>query len=333
MTIEQTGDDARPSGHTIDGVPWEEPRGPHLPDLLTRQPGLMWPFLALALLLAFQAAARLEQTSTSLAMTADLVLRSVLAAVPLVSIPLLGVAWFRRRPTPTMRESMSIAVTLLAVSQLMRFASPWVIDGLTGPGVADVGDVASIRLGAISSTLAAGVSILGDLFLLRAVLQARGLPDSERQRPVLLALAIATIAILAIQVWFVATAAAPDDGSGFSTNLTALVTSCVSITITAVLAAVLLSGALAGETPRTAWRLGAVAYALQIGGLLISSGAFLVGAAVQSFFALYEWSILAIFAVGAIALVAAVALGLPPVDGARPPGSGVSDEPGVPAPG
>jgi hypothetical protein len=38
-----------PTGHTIDGTPWEEPRGPHLPDRLTAIPLLCWPFIALAI--------------------------------------------------------------------------------------------------------------------------------------------------------------------------------------------------------------------------------------------------------------------------------------------
>jgi hypothetical protein len=332
MTIEQTGGEPRPSGYTIDGVRWEEPRGPHLPDPLIRQPRLMWPFLAFALLLAFQAAARLEQASTSVAMTAELILRSILIAVPPVSIPLLGVAWFRRRPTPTIRDAMSVAVALLAGAEGMRFVSPWVVDWLANLDIHQVSDFATLRLASIWSTLAAAVSILGGLFVLRAVQQARRRPDSERQRSAFLLLGIATVVIVAVQVWFVWTAAVPDDGTGFGTNLTALAISCVSITITAILAAVLLGGVLAGETPRIAWQLGALAYAVQIGGLLINSLALLAGGALQSFFELYQWSILVTFAVGAVALVAAVALGLPPVEMPDPTGSAVGEEPRTPPP-
>jgi len=38
--------DAEPRGHTIDGIPWEEPRPPHLPDRLTSISPWVLPFLA-----------------------------------------------------------------------------------------------------------------------------------------------------------------------------------------------------------------------------------------------------------------------------------------------
>ena len=37
-----------PTGQTIEGEPWPEARGPHLPDRLTRIPLLVWPFVILA---------------------------------------------------------------------------------------------------------------------------------------------------------------------------------------------------------------------------------------------------------------------------------------------
>ena len=41
-----------PTGHTMDGTPWVEPRGPHLPDRLSAVGWLAWPFVILAGILA-----------------------------------------------------------------------------------------------------------------------------------------------------------------------------------------------------------------------------------------------------------------------------------------
>jgi hypothetical protein len=42
--------DAEPKGHTIDGIPWEEPRPPHLPDRLTSISPWALPFLVVVLI-------------------------------------------------------------------------------------------------------------------------------------------------------------------------------------------------------------------------------------------------------------------------------------------
>ena len=313
--------DARPSGYTIDGVPWEEPRGPHLPDLLAGQPRLIWPFLVLALLIVVQAAARLAHASNAL--TADGVVRSVLATVAPVSVPLLGVAWFRRRPAPAIVDPMSIAVTLLALSQLLRFASQWAVDWLASSMFGSDSTFASIRASGTWSTLAAAVSLLGSLYFLRAIRRARRSPDSALQRPVLLAVAVAAVVTVTLNVWFVWMSAIPGDDAVFPPALRGLLFSWISVTIAAAVAAALLSGAIAGESPRIGWRLGALAYCVELGGLLLASLTVLQPQALQSLpwlFELYQWSFTTISTVAAVALLAAVALGLPPVaePGRRP---------------
>ena len=53
MTDPTATDRTEPTGHTIDGTPWEEPRPPHLPDpvvhVARRIPLAAWAFLAIAI--------------------------------------------------------------------------------------------------------------------------------------------------------------------------------------------------------------------------------------------------------------------------------------------
>jgi hypothetical protein len=310
MAMDQT-DGERPSGYTIDGTPWEEPRGPHLPGVITRLPMFVWPFLALAALIGAQDVARVANLPSA---TTEVVIRSGIGAIPPVATVLLGAAWFWRLGDRTLRSPMAAGVTLLALSEGMRFASSWVIESATSLGGSGDDPFETFRWGGIWSTLEGVVSVVAILCLFKAFAGARRRPAAPGQRAATTVVALLAIAAIGVQLWYAWTVAGYSDNLVFPTNLSASLLAIVSVVASAVVTAVLVAGALAGEAPVIAWRLGAIGFLLpwltSILGWLAIAG----GSSFQDFFVPYQWVLIIVLSIGAIALLAAVALGLPPVE-------------------
>jgi hypothetical protein len=310
MAIEQT-DDQRPSGYTTDGVPWEEPRGPHLPDVLTRQPVLVWPFLALAALIAAQTVAEVANDAS---LTADIAIRSVLSAIPPIATALLGAAWFRRQPDPTLRSAMAIGVTLLALNTAMRLASSWLLASADSIFATPDDPFRTGGLNGIWSSIEGTVFILASVCLLRAFAVARRQPDAPSQRAVTMGVAALAVAAIGAQLWFTLTSVDATGDTLFASNVSATLLSVVALVTSVVVTAQLVAGARAGEAPLIAWRLGALGFFLPwltslLGWLVVA-----VRPSFQDFFVPYVWSVETIGALAALAFLGAVALGLASVE-------------------
>lgn len=306
-------DDARPSGYTIDGVPWEEPRGPHLPDGIIRQPVLVWPFLALAALIAGRDVIQIARLSP---LSADDVLRTVLGAIPAVTTVLLGAAWFRRHPHPDLRSSMATAVTLLAVAAAMRLAAPWVLDTASSFAAADDDPFGSIRWSGAWSAVVGAVVVLADVAFVAAFRDARRRPADPRERPATIVVGAIAILTMVLEIWSTSRLITSAAGSGSTDDQTAillsgLLLSLVFVVVTAAVAVQLLGGALAGEAPVFAWRLGAIGFLVDLGATTLAILAAVIGPQTEAFFVPFQWALVTIEAIGALALLAAILLGLP----------------------
>jgi len=114
-----------PTGHTIDGTPWEEPRPPHLPDALTRLVSRVSPWVIPFLLLASLQAIGgwLEWSRQGELVDPGYGAAIFLMTLPGVSASLLGAALFYRHPDAHRRLPMlAFGVVLLALTALMGSA-------------------------------------------------------------------------------------------------------------------------------------------------------------------------------------------------------------------
>ena len=111
-----------PSGHRLDGTPWEEARPPHLPDALTRLSPWLMPFLLLAGLEVV--AGWLEWSVRWQPQDAATAAWIIVNRLPGVCAMLLGAALFWRRPDAHRTVPMIVlGVVLLAAAALLRLAS------------------------------------------------------------------------------------------------------------------------------------------------------------------------------------------------------------------
>ncbi len=239
-----------------DGVPttWEEPRGPHLPDVITRAPRPVWAFLAatlMALLLDVDGVISIFDTRLGLASVVSGALR--LAAV--LALTLWGAAFFWRHPDGW-RDARLIAVgTILAavyaVLEPIRSAfSIWLAFG----NDIDAAMLASLVSGAIWS----GIGMAAILAVALGLRAARRRPDGEesmRALSIVLVLVSVTTAILGLFVV---------RGIQLTTiNVIALGTNLVlqagELLTWSALVVVALAGWLADERPNRAWLLAAAA--------------------------------------------------------------------------
>ena len=83
-----------PTGHTLDGTPWEEARPPHLPDRLTAISPWTVPFLLVA---AWQLWTVWSQRPQTEPMPAEW-WGQLLGIVPSIAMALIGAALFLRHP-------------------------------------------------------------------------------------------------------------------------------------------------------------------------------------------------------------------------------------------
>ncbi len=114
--------DTEPTGRTIDGIPWEEPRPPHLPDQLTRFSPWSIPFLLLA---ALQIIVGWQQWAASGATSAEPWLAWVVTdRLPSLAATLLGAALFLRHPQAHRTlPAVTVGVALLALAELLRLVA------------------------------------------------------------------------------------------------------------------------------------------------------------------------------------------------------------------
>ena len=287
---------------------WDEARGPHLPDRLTAVPVLVWPFVALAVLLAVVQIRR----HTYSPIDASVALSLGLTIARLLATTLLGAALFLRHPDAWSRlRPVAVGVTLLAIAEALRVLAP-VADDLLGRPSGPSDGVPILTVSYLVGRTGAIVGIVGVASLWVGLKAARRTPDPAGTRAILAILLVVGLGILAIGYGRLISLGLFDgDAAVAVTNASELVIEAVQLVAWIAVASVLVAGSRVRERPATAWLAGAFA-ALAIS---ISPGqilSFLPSMDPTSGgYWLVIWSVSLVATGGAVLLLAAFLLGLP----------------------
>ena len=322
--------DTEPTGRTIDGIPWEEPRPPHLPDALTRVSLSVIPFVLLAGVQVV--AAWLDWAAQGDLRDPNAVELIVVQWLPGVCASLLGAALFyRHRDAHRRLPMLVVSVVLLTLAALMRLAGDPVGEALMAAAPpADEGWIfASYGIYSAAITL---VSIFGVLYMARGLAGARRSADVVSGR-VLGIVAVAVVALASL-VWLAWVFGQFDRELLTPINIVSLVLEGIDALAWAYLWVIAFGGWLAGERPRIGWLLVALAAIIDL--------IFLVVLAVNGFVDLSGGGVLLLmFSWLGIArwifLLAAFVLGLPSMERATisdgPEVAPTPDPPAVTTPG
>jgi hypothetical protein len=302
--------DAEPTGHTIDGLPWGEPRPPHLPDTLTRISPWVLPFvvvLALQFWLAWVGQPRATDVITSV----DYWIGAARSNLLGVAVSLMGVALIIRYPDARSRlPQVTSGVLLLLLGQVMGLLEP-----ALGPWFASITPPNDQEF--FFTPLAEGYSILtplvgvfGVTFLARGLSDARRHGDGGRVRTLAIVLTVLVFASWGIQL-FGLTLIEFDASPMFALTITGkLLVNLLMTLALAYLVVVVVTGWIGHESPRAGW-----GFAVIGAGLILFQGLF---ASVISVLPLSQEPLLFVVGrvgdsalLGWVLLVVAFALGLP----------------------
>ena len=305
--------ETEPTGRTIDGIPWEEPRPPHLPDTLTRVP--RWVFVFVLLAGVQVVAAWLDWVAQGDLRGPSAVEFLVRQWLPGVCASLLGAALFYRHPDAHRRLPMlTMGVVLLAVAALVAI---YPIDrAVMDATPVDETNFASAFLwhGFYRAAITV-VNIFGLLYLARGLAEARRFADVVSGR----AVGIAFIALVAVaSVVSLAPYFTTPDAADLLTpvNVVSLILAKIDTLAWLYLFVVALGGWLAGERPRIGWLLVTLAGVIEVFFQLVLVVSGFVDLSQGGFFlSLLTWLAVARFTF----LLAAFALGLPSTATADPP--------------
>ncbi len=301
-----------PFGRTLT---WEEARGPHLPDRLTRVPLPVWPFLILAVVQVVAIA--MDDWTLITNDPGGLVLTSGGS----IAASLLGAALFLRHPDAVRTlPLLVVGVTLVAVERvisLLNVAFGWLFAGLWIVPVDGSPDYTSSSMFSIAGS---AIGVLAVLCLARGLAAARRF-EGGVSWSVLIVLIVASILITAASVISYQTLPSESVIVGPLVYAASLVIGLASTLAMSYLFAVALAGWRAGERPPTGWA------------LVVASG--LVTIAIAAMFAVVIviqpgdlWPMATIIAIAAVAsplmLLVAFAIGLPATEPDATP-----DPPGV----
>ena len=172
---------------------WVEPRGPHLPDVITRIPLGVWPFLAVAVLAAYGRWTLL--LPSTIEEPAEL-LWIVSGSIDAVVAPLLGAVLFYRHPRAhrTMPAIASAAVLFAFTTVVDAFREP-VMNGIAPPptfGSLDEGFV--ILAGTGYSAIETLLQVFAITYLAIGLADARRFRDSFNSRPIMVGLSLGAAA-------------------------------------------------------------------------------------------------------------------------------------------
>lgn len=313
---DQPGATPDSTGRAIEGTPWEEPRGPHLPDAMTRQSRWVWPFLALA---AFQAWLVVDQVrATAFPALGETILR-LMAGVPGVVAPLLGAAFFARHPDGwTAHRAVAIAVTLLAIERLLRSIAGAVDQSFASLGGLEDGASPSMLFSTVYGVLVTVIGIGGLAYLWVGLTDARRYADVPGTRPLRLLVLASVPLTVVLSLAGLATLSAAASGFPLDSQVVPLATLAISLLAAAVVTAELVAGWRAGERPALAWRLAATGGLLTIAATIATGVLTLVGPGLSDFFVAYLWANVVLTLASSLLWLAAFALGLPSDDGREP---------------
>jgi len=243
----------QPTGTTIEGTPWEEPRPPHLPDAVSGVSPWAIPFMVLAAIqvlagwLEWEAQGDLGDPGYGVSIA--------LGIVPAACISLLGAALLIRHPDALRRLPMLVfGVSLLAATVLL----PLVVRALSDPlRLTEPTFVEDVYGHAINVVSAFGL-----------VYVARGLDGARRRPDVVSVRGLGTILTVVVLLGAVATML-PAFVFGADElltlgNVVALIMSVFVTLAWCYVFVISLGGWSAGESPRLGWLLVTIAAAIEI---------------------------------------------------------------------
>ncbi len=315
-----------PTGQTIDGTPWEEPRPPHLPDRVMRAHPIAWLFVALAVVVVVADLPTLR----SMAFDTWFLGQALLGLVVPVAGCLLGAVLFWRHADAIERlPLLVIGAVLSALVPVLRLGSSVVASFLEGLGpTVDMGSPAMVG----TSVYVQLVSMVGVLAL---VCLAQGLRRAARvdlrldARLVGLLVVISLLIEAIVALWYLRlpeVAMAPNT----VTRVGAVVIGLATLLAWSYLVAVALAGRAAGERPARGWRLIALSGILAIlSSAAIALFGFIQTDAVRELFL----AIGLVSAASGVALLAGFAVGTPVLPPLEADSAATPDPPAVTTPG
>ena len=238
-----------------DASTWEEPRGPHLPDVLTRVPLLVWPFVALSVATAWA----LTQQDGLNGLTAVETARWAISEAPSVLAPLVGAALFlRHRDALRALPMLAFGAVLLAVGAVLELVDPWLTEVLReiAPPAADA-LVVEAPLALWYGVLRPLVPVFAVLYLARGLASARRFDDVGSSRWLVVPAGLAIAGIVVYHAWSFATLAGSDQSEYVAVSVAAAAIGVGEILAWLHLASTALGGRRAGEDPARGWSFGA----------------------------------------------------------------------------
>jgi len=249
--------DSEPKCHTIDGIPWEEPRPPHLPDRLTSISPWVLPFLALAVFQVWLLGT-LQPRSTDLSALVDYWLGTRYQIVGIAGA-LIGLALFLRHPNArnTLPQIASGAFLLLLAQVLGLLEStidPLFVD--LAPPTDEMSFFSPLMQA--YSIFTSLVGIFAIAFIASGLSAARRYEDVGTTRG--LAVLLAVLVFTAVAYTTFGFAMVQDDLSGNSIIIIAgaLLANLFRSLALAYLVVVSVRGWVAQEQPRAGWRVAAL---------------------------------------------------------------------------
>jgi hypothetical protein len=287
----------------------------------------VWPFVALAALIAYRSFDRIANDPyRAFSFLAQL----LLVAVPPVVAALVGAAYFARHRDAPLRSAMALGVILLAVEQAMRFAEPWVIDAITSMAPSSADDpFGYIRQIGLYGSLTGTIGIAGLVCILAGLRAARRRPSAPGQRfYTVLIFGVSAVTIF-VNAWSIFRFGRAPTDAALVLNVQGLLVDIILVVVTAAVTSEAVAGARAREQPRTAWWLAAAGLLLPLVAQIPRAFLVVAGNVFEStdvFFA-SSWIGAVVQAIASALWLWAFVLGLPSIEPADETQSGQANNP------
>jgi hypothetical protein len=302
-----------PRGRTIDGKPWPEARGPHLPDRLTALP---WPTLFFGSLAIVMTALAIRGVVIAGPTDALSIGYAISGAIPTaVAFLLPATLFFRHRDVWQSNRLLVVGTVLFGVVEILQYISPGISEWLSSV-IAPPADLPFLAPLDIAFNVVVGIiSALAPIYVGRGLIAARVYEDEPGTRKWWLVVAALTLVAGVTNVLMLINLSLdiPADAvmAYYWLTVLSVAISLLSLFGWAYFAGAAVVGWRSGESPSRAWGLaslggGLILVGLTVSGVIGAIGVF--GAPLPN-----ELSILILgaFALGYLVLLAAFLIGLP----------------------
>jgi hypothetical protein len=301
--------DSEPRGHTIDGIPWEEPRPPHLPDRLTSISPWVLPFLGVVLFQLWLLWIN-QPLSTNQGSVVDYWLGTRYQFAEIAGA-LIGLALFLRHPDarrtlPQVAWGALLLLLAQAMGLLEQTLNPVFV--ALAPPTEDLSFFSPLK--AAYSIFTSLVAVFGIAFIASGLSAARRYESTGPGRGLVAALVILAIVSAAVSMLLTTPAEFDVSPALVGAIIGSLVAQVLRTLALSYLVVVSVAGSLAQEAPRSAWRLAAVGAGLLLFSALVAPLTGLLSLSQEGFLAVIAF-IQEGVVVGWVLLVVAFALGLP----------------------